>query len=248
VTSPVTRVACHATPALAVAVLCLSTPSLGQPNRPARDSLAASVEQPTGTAEFGFGWLTLPGAEVCEGRDPDVCRKGDSGLALEAWQVFRPQAVFAVGAGIMLGLTPTDAPRSDPEGIDRDHTRSYMTVETGGRYYPYVGESFEAYLGLNAGLAVVSDTFTVRGEYPNDHAMVGRRGVTIRTEGFAIGVGGGGAYQFARSWLVGVNVRYGSWFLPQEPETNPLGDQASLAGRNSVFVVGLNVAYRVQFY
>jgi hypothetical protein len=234
--------------ALSAAVLCSAVPALGQPDRPARDSLAASVEQPTGTAEFGFGWLTLPGAEVCVERDPDICREGDSGLALEAWQVFRPHARFAVGAGIMLGLTPTDAPRSDPEGIDRDHTRSYMTVETGGRYYPYVGESFEAYVGLNAGLAVVSDTFTVRGEYPNDHAMVGRRGVTIRTEGFTIGVGGGAAYQFARSWLVGANVRYGSWFFPKKPETNPLGDEASLAGQNSVIVLGLNVAYRVQFY
>ncbi len=247
-TRPQTLVRVRSARALTTAVLCISAPAFSQPDRPASDSLAASVEQPTGTAEFGFGWLTLPGAEVCVERDPDICREGDSSLALEAWQVFRPRSVFAVGAGIMLGLTPTDAPRSDPEGVDRDHTRSYMTVESGGRYYPYVGQTFEAYVGLNAGLAVVSDTFTVRGAYPNDHAMVGRRGVTIRTEGFAIGVGGGAAYQFARSWLVGANIRYGSWFFPKEPETNPLGDEASLAGQNSVIVLGLNLAYRVQFY
>ena len=72
--------------------------------------------------------------------------------------------------------------------------------------------------------------------------------MVVRELDVAIGIGGGGAYQFARSWLVGANVRYGSWFFPQEPETNPLGDEASLAGQNSVFVLGLNVAYRVQFY
>jgi hypothetical protein len=222
-------------------------PDSARPANSRPGTLIDSVQRPSGTAEFGFGWLTLPGAQVCVERDEAGCRRGDSSLALEAWQVFRVSAQFALGAGITLGLTPTtDAPRSDPEGIERDHTRRYFMAEVGARYYPYVGETLEAWLGVTTGLAVVSDTFATRPDPPNEAALVGPRGVTIRTEGLAIGAGGGVAYQLYPSWLIGGNLRYGSWFLPKEPETDPLGDEASLVGRNSVIIVGVNVAFRIE--
>ena len=212
--------------------------------------LAGSVVRPVGMAEFGVGWLTLPGAEVCGG--PSSCTQGDTSLELEAWQLYRANLRFAFGAGVTLGLIPTtDAPRSAPEPvagedpIERDHSRGYLTIEGIVRYYPFVGENWEAWGGLTGGFVVVSDTFaTPAGKY-EDKALVGRRGITIRTEGYTIGLAAGAAYSLAANWSLGGTLRYGNWFLPSDPESDALGDQASLKGRNTMFAFGINIAYRV---
>ena len=44
---------------------------------------------------------------------------------------------------------------------------------------------------------------------------------------------------------LGTTLRYGNWFLPDEPARDSLGDQASLKGRNTMFALGLNLAYRI---
>ena len=41
-------------------------------------------------------------------------------------------------------------------------------------------------------------------------------------------------------------IRYGSWFLPETPNTDPLGDEASLVGQNDVFSVLVSVAYSLR--
>ncbi len=204
----------------------------------------AAIDRPTGMAEFGVGWLTLPNAEVCVSRTGAGCSRGDTSLVLDAWQLFRLNLRIAFGAGITLGLIPTtDAPREDPAGIQRDHTRRYFTVEGTARYYFYVEETFEAWTGVNGGLVVVSDTFSTA-EEQLDRALVGPRGITIRTEGYSIGLGAGVAFQVAEHWSLGAGLRLGNWFLPSEPEVNPFGDEASLTGRNLMFSGGINVAYR----
>ena len=73
-----------------------------------------------------MGWLTLPGALVCAERSTGSgCKKGDTSFELHAWELFRTNPRFAFGAGFLLGLIPTtDAPRSDPMGIVRNHSRS----------------------------------------------------------------------------------------------------------------------------
>lgn len=232
--------------------LCLLAPRAKaetEDTQPSPDSLAFAAERPTGMAEFGFGWLTLPGAHVCA-RGPTLrCSLGDSSLSLEAWQLVRLTRRFAWGAGLTLGLTPTATPNPNVagSGITRDHTRRYLTVEATGRYYPYIGGSFEAWVGLTTGIAVVSDTFSTRSVPPDDRDLVGPKGVTIRTEGFTLGAAVGGAYALSPNWLLGANLRYGSWFLPRKPARDPLGDQASLRGQNSMFVIAFNVAYRMPF-
>jgi hypothetical protein len=228
----------------AVGVTLLRTgPGIAQEDEHGGGTLANGVRQPTGTAEFGLGWLVLPGTRVCQ---KVGCRLGDSSLALEGWQVLRAGPRLAAGAGLLLGLTPTtDAPRQDPAGITRDHYRSYLTVETGARYYPYVGDALEAWVGITMGLVVVGDKFSTHATTEDNRALVGPRGITIRTEGFALGAGGGAAYEFAPHWLAGASLRYASWFLPNTPATDAFGDEASLVGRNSVFVVGLDLAYRL---
>jgi hypothetical protein len=201
-----------------------------------------ALDRPTGMAEAGFGWLTLPGADVCS---PAGCKAGDTSFELDAWQLYRQNLRLAFGAGLLLGLIPTtDAPQRDSQDIERDHARKYLTLEGMLRYYPYVGQNFELWLGLTGGLVVVSDRFQVVDNY-DDKPLVGPPGVTIRTEGGTLGLAVGGAYELSQNWSLGGSLRFGNWFLPHQPATDPLQDKASLAGRNSVFSLGFNVAYRI---
>ena len=200
-----------------------------------------ALNRPTGIAEAGFGWLTLPGAKVCS---QGGCKAGDTSFELDGWQLYRQNLHLAFGAGLLLGLIPTtDAPASDPEGIERNHSRKYLTLEGMLRYYPYVAEKSEFWVGLTGGLVVLSDRFQVVDAY--DKPLLGPSGVTIRTEGGTLGIAFGGAYELSQHWSLGGSFRFGNWFLPSKPARDPLEDKASVAGRNSVFSLGLNVAYRI---
>jgi hypothetical protein len=203
----------------------------------------AAVDRPMGIAEAHVGVLTLPAAEVCAERSAG-CKKGDVSFAVEAWQLYRVNHRLAFGAGIALGLIPTAHPRQDPEAIERDHTRSYLTVEGMLRYYPYVGEDLEVWGGILAGLVVVNDRFQVVTP-PDDRALLGTRGVTLRTEGASLGAGAGFAYRLSEHFSFVTTVRYTEWFLPRKPATDPLGSEASLTGQNRVVSGGVGLAYRV---
>lgn len=194
----------------------------------------AALERPTGIAEAGFGWLTLPGAEVCVVE----CSRGDTSFELDVWQLYRQNRRFALGAGIMLALIPTN------DGSGANHNRRYMTVEGTARYYPYVGDNVEWWVGVTGGLVVVSDSYEVA-RPPSDRALLGPTGDTIRTEGGSIGIAGGPVFSLARHWTAGGTLRYGHWFLPDRPAVDALGNQASLTGSNTVFSVGVNLAFRL---
>lgn len=210
----------------------------------------AALNRPAGIAEFGVGWLTLPAAEVCS--EPDRCERGDTTPQVDAWQFFRLNVEFAVGAGITLGLFPTrDSPTVDPPGVERSHTRQYFMFETMARYYPYVGETSEAWVGLATGLTVVKDSYVT--DTNETYATVGSPGVTVQTEGFTVGFGMGAAFALAPSWSVGGALRFGSWFLPDEAKRGPFDSddpeaigatRATLTGRNSVVSLGFSIAYR----
>ncbi len=207
------------------------------------------LSRPTGIAELGMGWLTLPGASVCAERSSNTCKKGDTSFEVDAWQLYRANKRFAFGAGLLLGLIPTtdpttDSSQSDPAAVPRNHSRSYLTLEGTIRHYPYVGESVELWWGVAGGLAVVSDKFVVS-DKNSDLALVGSRGVTIRTEGVSIGLAGGAVFWLADHWSLGTTFRYGNWFLPKTPARDPLTDEASLTGRNTMFSLGISIAYRI---
>jgi hypothetical protein len=216
-----------------------ATPGIGEPRV---ISGFHALDRPTGMAEAGFGWLTLPGADVCSQAG---CKAGDTSFELDGWQLYRQNLRLAFGAGLLLGLIPTtDAPPGEIDNeIQRDHTRKYLTLEGTLRYYPYVGQSFEFWTGVTGGLVVLSDRFQVVDVY--DKPLIGPAGVTIRTEGGTLGLAFGGAYELSRHWSVGGSLRVGSWFLPDKPATDPLLDKASVTGRNWVFSLGFNVAYRI---
>ena len=206
----------------------------------------AALARPMVSAELGVGWLTLPGASVCAERSSGQgCKNGDTSFEADIWQIYRNNKRFAFGAGVLLGLIPTtDAPRHDPDEIVRDHSRSYLTLEGTIRHYPYVGEGVELWWGVSGGLAVVSDRFVVK-DKNSDLALVGQRGSTIRTEGLALGLLGGAAFYLADHWSLGATFRYANWFLPAKAAQDPFLDEASLTGRNSVFSLGISIAYRI---
>lgn len=232
-----------------LSLLSLGTParadSYSEPEPRRLKSGFESQDRPIGMVEFGVGALTLPGAEVCVERDQGQCPEGDASFVVEAWPLYRPSTRFAFGAGLMLGLIPTTVPQAESnDEVVRDHSRSYLTVEGIGRYYFYVGESTEVWGGLTGGLVVVSDRFVVEDPILNDRALVGPQGVTIRTEGGSVGIAVGAGFSLAESWSLGVMLRYGQWFLPKEPATDPLGSEASLTGRNTYVTLGISIAYR----
>ena len=203
----------------------------------------AALDRPVGIAEANVGVLTLPNAEVCAERSSG-CSKGDLSFALEAWEVYRANQRFAFGAGVMVGLIPTANPPQDPEGMQRDHTRSYFTIEGVVRYYPWVGKNFEGWIGAVGGLVVVSDGFQIPDEDDN-RALLGERGVTIASEGASIGLAIGMAYELADHWSLIGSLRVNQWFLPRVPETDPLGSEASLTGRNTATSLSFGIAYRL---
>lgn len=200
----------------------------------------------TGMAELGVGLLTLPAADVCTDRSTaSGCKKGDSSLMLEGWQLIRTSRRFTAGAGLTLGIRPTtDEPINQAPGIERAHRRGYLAIEGLGRYYPYTSPTWEFWLGATTGLVVLSDTYSSTEGQPAQ-ALVGPRGVTTRTEGFTLGLALGVDRPIVGSWTMGASFRYGFWMLPDIAAKTPFGDEASLTGRNSMFLIGLNIGYRV---
>ena len=98
---------------------------------------------------------------------------------------------------------------------------------------------------MSGGLVVVSDSYQVA-RPASDRALLGPTADTIRTEGGSIGIAGGPVISLARHWTLGATLRYGHWFLPTRPAVDALGHQASLTGRNMVFTLGVNVAFRME--
>jgi len=204
----------------------------------------AALDRPHGIIEGGAGILTLPAAEVCVERSSG-CKEGDLSFAAETWQLFRGNVKFAFGAGIVLGLIPTaHPPHDDPEGIERDQTRSYLTFEGTIRYYPIVLREVEWWIGLTGGMVVVDDRFQVVTER-DDRALLGPRGVTIRTEGGSLGFATGLAYELGPNWSLTGTLRYAEWFLPNTPAHDSFGDEASLTGPNEVVTLAFGIAYRL---
>jgi hypothetical protein len=204
----------------------------------------AAMTRPVGIAEFATGVIALPGAEVCVAGSTG-CKQGDYVFSLEGWEIYRWNLRWAFGAGEMLGLLPTAHPRQPPEAIPRDHTRSYLTFEGVLRYYAYVGERLETWIGPFGGLVVVSDRFQVI-DGNDDRALLGPQGVTVRTEGGSIGIGTGFAHALGEHWALFGSLRLSQWFLRWAPARDALGSEASLSGRNTAVMLNFGISYRAR--
>lgn len=202
----------------------------------------------TGMAEFGIGALSLPAAKVCTDRTSGKCKQGDTSLMLEAWQLLRTSKRLAAGAGVTLGLFPVaDVPPNTAPNVQRDHKRSYFSAEAILRWYFYSSPQWETWAGATGGLVVIADTYSSR-EALSEWSLPGPRGVTTRTEGFTLGCALGISRPIIGDWSLGASLRYGFWNLPSTPSRSPFGDEASLSGRNSMFLLGLSVGYKISVY
>jgi len=153
---------------------------------------------------------------------------------------------FAVGAAASLALTPFSRVPADPEGVEREHARVYLMADMVGRMNQLVYPNYRGFLLASTGLVVISDTYrSLRGV--TDRALVGPRGVTLRTEGFGVGVGFGIETWLSSLTTLGGKIHSGLWLLPSERATDALGDHASMSGVNSFVMVTLGVGLSNDF-
>lgn len=200
-------------------------------------------ERVMGMAELSLGWLVLPAASVCGDQG---CTQGDSSPLIEVWNLVRVDRRFALGGGVTLGLFPTTVtPIDDSSGINRQHTRGYLTIEGIGRYYPFAHGSFEGWIGPGLGLVVMSDSFASADGLSGD-SYVGSPGVTLRSEGLSVFGAGGVAWLLGKHFQLGASARVGAWQLPDVPARSPLGDVASINGTTVFFSAGLSAALRAE--
>ena len=198
--------------------------------------------RPYGAVEFGIGVLALPDARVC---GEAGCDRGDVSLEVDAWPLFRASPSFAVGAGLTLALTPTqDVPQGD-QLFPREHSRRYFQAEGIGRYYLLHGRALEAWLGLSAGLVVVSDNFRTKGG-SEGVTLIGADSANIATEGLSLGLATGVTFGVSDSLQIGGTLRVANWFLPSSHERISFGEEASLADRVTMINASLVVAYHAR--
>lgn len=208
------------------------------------------LDQQHTVAEFEAGVLALPTAPISasqRGGDTPfgTIGKGDATILTGLHLLYRGSPEWALGAGFSFAPRPTsDAESGGNSGIDRSHSRSYLLVGVEGRYFPFRYRVVEAWVGLAGSVVVVADRYSWESATPVP-AILGSRTVTIRSEGFSLGVQAGGNWMFAEKWVLGVTTRVSRWILPQTPSCSPVGDCATLSGTVEAFELGLNLGYRI---
>jgi hypothetical protein len=200
------------------------------------------------TAELETGIIALPNAPISAAHEGGstpfgALGKGDATVLVGGHIVYRFAHDFAFGAGFLLGPKPT-ADSETINGIPRTHSRSYMVVGAEGRYVPIHYKWAEAWLGLSAGGVIVADRFDTN-TAQNVPPVIGTNEVTIRTEGFSIGVEAGLSWLFAERIELGFAGRADRWVLPNSQACSPLGDCATLTGSVAAFQLGLTLGYRL---
>jgi hypothetical protein len=216
------------------------------------DTLAErAVSRPHTTAEVEAGILALPNAPISPvsqgGNTPfGKLGKGDATVMVGFHLLFRGGPAWEIGAGALLGPRPT----SDSIGstaLPRTHSRSYLWVGGEARYIPIHYRWIEAWVGLNAGGILVADRYDNNsgGSTPEFVGPWNVNEVTVRTEGFSVGLQLGVDWMFAEAFVVGLGLRYDRWVLPNQQGCSPLGDCATLTGSVSAFEGGLTFGYRL---
>lgn len=203
-------------------------------NEPAsRFHLAQAPEKITGMVEVGLGWLTLPRALVC---GAESCKRGDTTPVVEIWNLIHLDWGLAFGAGASLGLIPTANTPQMADGLTRENSRSYLSLEGVARYYPELAAPLDLWVGAGLGLALVSDRFA-SDENTSTQSRIGTPGFTLRSEALSYFGGGGLSYDIDKRWFVGASARVGRYEFPETPERSPLGDEATIVGP-TLFAVG----------
>jgi hypothetical protein len=216
----------------------------------ADDALARIIDRPHTIAEIEAGIIALPNAPISPGQrggDTIVGRigRGDATLQTGIHVLYRWNRHYAIGAGAIFAPSPTsDEQYGGLNALPRTHSRSYLFMGMEGRYVPVHYKYFEAWVGVSSGAVIVSDRFTTEG---GDVVppILGTPDVTVRTEGFAVGVQAGASYYLSENWIAGANLRGYHWILPDTRSCSTIGDCATLSGSVQAFELGLTIGYRL---
>ena len=220
-----------------------------------KDNVVRTADDPSTRphtiAELEAGIIALPNAPISasqKGGDTPILGtigSGDATAQLGLHLLFRGSPEWAFGAGFLFAPRPTnDTEYGGASGLQRTHARSYFSFNGEGRYYPLHLRKIEAFAGLTLGGVIIADRFTTDSG-PDVPSILGTKEVTMRTEGYAIGVEAGGSWLFSDRWVAGLIVRVDRWILPSSPQCSPIGDCTTLNGVVDAFEVGLNVGYRL---
>ena len=195
--------------------------------------------------EVSVGTLALPAATICP-TSLNACSTGEAGLAVGIRNLYE-FGRFGVGAGVVWGTSLRSDTARGAADLERIHSRSYFLFEGWFRYIFAQGPRWEFWAAANAGGVSVHDAWSVKNDRnpPAGVQFVGPTASSIGTQGFAAGVGVGGAFIVIQNLSVGGHLRYQNWILPGTPEVSPTGDNASLSGRLDVFDLSFALAYRL---
>lgn len=207
-------------------------------------AFAHELDRPYTMAEFGVGMLTLPTTDICLA-NPQTCTKGDISLDGFAWMLYRPNAHWAVGAGVTYAMpSNSGTPQQTEANLNRTHSRRYLLADVTARYYALHLDWLEGWFGATAGAVVVSDTYKSNIENPSA-PILGVNGISVRTEGVSGGLAAGIGWSFAPNWSIEGQLRSAWWVLPSTRACAPTGDCATLANSVAMFSLGLAIGYRI---
>ncbi len=204
-------------------------------------------------AELELGFIALPNAPISSsekgGNLPvfGTIGHGDATASLGLHLLFRGGADWAIGAGALFGPNPT-ADTSQTNNITRTHSRDYLWMGGEARYIPLRLRTVEGWVGIAVGGVVVADRFTTQTQpVPSD---LGTSQVTVRSEGFSLGLQIGGDWDVTEHVVLGLALRFDNWILPTFPsqvngQCTPIGDCATLSGPVTEIEFGLRLGYRI---
>lgn len=234
---------------LVVAGASLARDARAEPQRE-EPPVANIMGRPHTIAELEAGIIALPNAPISPGQRGGntplgTIGRGDATVQTGMHVLYRGGPEWAVGAGVLFAPSPT----SDPEygglgALSRTHSRSYLFLGTEMRYVPLHYRWLEGWVGLTAGGIVIANRFTTEAGEPVP-TILGTREVTVRTEGFSLGVQAGASWTFAERWVAGFNTRIDRWLLPNTPDCSSIGDCATLTGTVAVIEFGITIGYRI---
>jgi hypothetical protein len=243
---------------LSIAVMAMA-PGAAADDAPtsAKHDHPSLLDRPHTVAVLEAGIISLPSAPISpsyQGLSTPLgtVGSGDTTVQTGVHLLYRATPDWAFGAVAMLAPKPTNDPNyGGASGLPRSHSRSYLFLGAEERYYPLRSRWFEGWFGLSAGALIIADRFYTDNA-PEVPSILGTNGVTVNTQGFAVGAQIGGDYLINDSIVVGLALRADRWLLPsqtlflnQQSPCDPIGDCRTLTGAVAAFEVGLTFGYRI---
>ena len=233
-----------------LASLLLVVPALAYADEDPPDVARRVVDRPHTVAALEVGVLALPTAPVSQSeKGGDVpllgtIGRGDATIQMGIHVLYRGGRAWAIGAGVLFAPRPTsDTQYGGLSGLPRTHQRSYLFVGVEARYVPVHTKIIEGWVGLSGGGVVVADRFYT--DVATTIPSLGATGVTLPSEGLALGVQLGVDWLLTDRLVAGLAIRAHRWILPNEPSCSAIGDCTTLLGTTEAFEFGLTFGYRI---